>query len=127
MSAPSMRSRMRARYRLGFVAKYLRPLVFEKMHREGWRQYQVADWIGVPRHALSEYLSRRTHPSAERRARLLKLGCDEADLVRAELADKLEWWMRTNGATSLEVRESLGIIEAYRHELRQRDPQRRLA
>ena len=47
----------RRRYRYGFVARYLKPLVFDLMMVQEWRQYEVARWLGIPDHALSEYLT----------------------------------------------------------------------
>jgi len=81
------------RYRFGFLARYLRPLVFEARVSRSCRQYEVAQWLGIPSHALSEYLTRRSHPSSEREQKLLRLGCDVRRLRRAMLADKLGFWM----------------------------------
>jgi hypothetical protein len=108
----------RARYRFGFFARYLRQFVLAKMDAEGWKQFEVADWLDIPQHALSEYLNRHTHPSPERRTNLVRLGCQEAEMDRAEFTDKLEWWMSTHGLASAEVVASLESIQAYERELR---------
>jgi len=108
----------RARYRFGFFARYLRQFVLAKMDAEGWRQYDVAEWLGIPTHALSEYLNRHTHPGADRHAKLRKLGCQEAELARAEFADKLEWWMSSNGLAPEDVVEALERIQKYERQMR---------
>ena len=77
------------RYRFGFLARYLRPLVFEARVSRSCRQFEVAEWLEMPGHALSEYLTCRSHPSEEREQKLLRLGCDVRRLRRAILADKL--------------------------------------
>lgn len=46
--------RPRARYRFGFFARYLRQFVLAKIDAEGWRQYDVAKFLGMPTHGLSE-------------------------------------------------------------------------
>jgi len=111
-------ARQRARYRFGFFARYLRQFVLAKMDAEGWRQYDVARFLDMPTHALSEYLNRHTHPSQERRRKLLRLGCEEGELARAEFADKLEWWMSSNGLGPEAVIASLDSIQAYEQEMR---------
>jgi len=108
----------RARYRFGFFARYLRQFVLAKMDAEGWRQYEVAEWLDMPQHALSEYLNRHTHPSPDRRAKLLRLGCQAEELDRAEFADKLEWWMKTHGMAADDVVDSLEFIQTYEREMR---------
>jgi len=110
--------RPRARYRFGFFARYLRQFVLAKMDAEGWRQYDVAKFLDMPTHALSEYLNRHTHPSQERRRKLLRLGCEEGELARAEFADKLEWWMSSNGLGPDAVIASLDSIQRYEQEMR---------
>jgi hypothetical protein len=110
--------RPRARYRFGFFARYLRQFVLAKMDAEGWRQYDVAKFLDMPTHALSEYLNRHTHPSQERRRKLLRLGCEEGELARAEFADKLEWWMSSNGLGPDAVISSLDSIQRYEQEMR---------
>lgn len=84
------------RYPHGFFARYLREFVFDKMDIEGWRQYQVAEWVGIPDDTLSVYLNRHAHPTGERRELLARLGCDEREMIEAELADKLDLWMRAH-------------------------------
>ena len=108
----------RARYRFGFFARYLRSFVLAKMDAEGWRQYEVAAWLDMPTHALSEYLNRHTHPSPERRKKLLRLGCSEAELSRVEFADKLDWWMSSHGLGADDVIGSLDSIQRYEREVR---------
>lgn len=108
----------RARYRFGFFARYLRTFVLAKMDAEGWRQYDVAAWLDMPTHALSEYLNRHTHPSPERREKLLRLGCTETELARAEFADKLDWWMASHGLGPDDVINSLDAIQTYEREVR---------
>ncbi len=110
--------RPRARYRFGFFARYLRQFVLAKMDAEGWRQYDVAKFLDMPTHALSEYLNRHTHPSRDRRLKLLRLGCEESELARAEFADKLEWWMSSNGLGPDAVIASLDSIQSYEQEMR---------
>ncbi len=117
-AAAGASSRPRARYRFGFFARYLRQFVLAKMDAEGWRQYDVAKFLGMPTHALSEYLNRHTHPSLERRRKLLRLGCGERELARAEFSDKLEWWMASNGLGPDAVLASLDSIHAYEQEMR---------
>ena len=111
-------TKKRPRYRSGFLARYVRQFVLAKMDAEGWRQQSVADWLGIPDHALSEYLNRRTHPSPDRRATLFRLGCEKHELARAELLDKLEWWMDTNELSPNQMRNCLHQIQAYRYVLR---------
>jgi len=72
----------------------------------------------MPTHALSEYLNRHTHPSPDRRRQLLRLGCREEDLAGAEFADKLEWWMSSNGLGPEDVVGSLESIQSYEREMR---------
>jgi len=108
----------RPRYRYGFFARYLRQFVLAKMDAEGWRQYDVAKFLGMPTHALSEYLNRHTHPLHERRRQLLRLGCEQGELARAEFADKLEWWMSSNGLGPEAVTAALDSIQAYAQEMR---------
>lgn len=110
--------RPRVRYRFGFFARYLRQFVLAKMDAEGWRQYDVAKFLGMPTHALSEYLNRHTHPSQERHRKLLRLGCQEGELARAEFSDKLEWWMTSNGLGPDAVIASLDSIHSYEEEMR---------
>jgi transcriptional regulator with XRE-family HTH domain len=61
--------------------------------RQGLRQQEIARDVGLPPHALSEYLNCRAHPSEERQEVLTKLGCDLGRVRRAILADKLAYWM----------------------------------
>ncbi|NKB89207.1 MAG: hypothetical protein GKS06_13400 [Acidobacteria bacterium] len=83
----------RRRYRYGFVARYLKPLVFDLMMVRDIRQYEVARWLGIPDHALSEYLTARSHPSAERQQDLERIGAELRRLKRAMLADKIQYWI----------------------------------
>lgn len=105
------------RYPYGFFARYLRDHVFAKMDVEGWRQYQVADWVGIPDDALSVYLNRHAHPTPERRRLLSRLGCDDREMVEAELLDKLHLWMRTHGVERADVARYLETMGAYEAEL----------
>lgn len=100
------------RYPYGFFARYLRDYVFDKMDAEGWRQYQVAEWIGIPDDALSVYLNRHAHPTAERRRLLSRLGCREEEMQEAELLDKLDLWMRTHGVGPTDVHHFLERMRA---------------
>lgn len=114
----TVEGKARARYRFGFFARYLRQFVLAKMDAERWRQYEVAAWLDMPTHALSEYLNRHTHPSPGRRRKLLRLGCSEVELARAEFADKLDWWMSGNGLGPEDVLASLDEIQRYEREMR---------
>jgi len=106
---------MRApKYPLGFVARYLRHFAWRKMDAEGWRQYELADWLGIPDHALSTYLKRHALPPPERRHRFVDLGCDEQALGEAEVADRLELWIRNHGFDPDQVRRALERIEYER-------------
>lgn len=84
------------------------------MDAEQWRQYQLAEWLGIPDHALSTYLKRHAIPPPERMARLVELGCDERALAEASLADRLDLWMRTHGVDDAELRRALERIEYER-------------
>lgn len=100
------------RYARGFLARYLRPFVFDVMVRHEWSQAEVADSLGMPGHALSDYLSRRAHPSPEREQQLLRLGCDARRLRRVLLADKLAGLLETMDLCPDEARGALRRIEA---------------
>ena len=102
------------KYPLGFVARYLRHFAWKKMDAAQWRQYELAEWLGIPDHALSTYLKRHAIPPPERLARLVELGCDEKALFEAATADRLELWMRTHGIGVEEVRAALDRIEYQR-------------
>jgi len=110
------------RYRFGFLARYLRPLVFEARVSRGFRQYEVAEWIEIPGHALSEYLTRRSHPSEEREQKLMRLGCDVRRLRRAMLADKLSFWMEKMDLTVDDLDGAVRRVEAETHHAMVKDP-----
>ncbi|NKB90299.1 MAG: hypothetical protein GKS06_18995 [Acidobacteria bacterium] len=105
------------RYRYAFVARYLKPLVFETMLARGWRQYHVAEWLGMPDHALSEYLTGRSHPSEGRLRELGRLGCEMSRLRRAMLADKLTYWIDTMDIGVDDVVGAVRRIEAEQDRL----------
>lgn len=115
------------RYPYGFFARHLRDYVFEKMAAEGWRQYEVADWLGIPDDALSVYLNRHAHPTPERRRLLARLGCDERELLEVELLDKLDLWMRTHGAGRGDVLRFIERMRAHEAQLARRRARARVS
>ena len=104
----------RRRYRYGFVARYLKPLVFDLMVLREWRQYDVARALGIPDHALSEYLTARSHPSTDRQQDLEKIGAEVRRLRRAMLADKIQYWIDNMAFEIEDVYGALRRIEAER-------------
>ena len=113
------RPKQEGRYRSGFFARYLRRFVLAKIDAQGWRQQEVAEWLGIPEHALSDYLTRRAHPSADRRCQLERLGCVGQQLLRAQILDKLESWMDANDLDADQLGNCLHQIRAYEYELEQ--------
>ncbi len=106
------RKRAAGRYSQGFLARYLRPLIFEQTIARGWRQYHVAKWLGLTNHSLSEYLNRRAHPAMESLPQFEVLGCDVQRLRRAIVADKLLLWMEQLQLNSGDVERALRRIDA---------------
>ncbi len=109
------------RYRFGFLARYLRPLVFEARVSRSCRQYEIAEWLEIPGHALSEYLTRRSHPSGEREQKLMRLGCDVRRLRRAILADKLSFWMEKMDLTVDDLGGAVRRVDAEVHQATERE------
>ncbi len=100
------------RYRRGFLARYLRPFVFDTMLKHQWTQTQVAAWLGMPSKVLSDYLTGRAHPSPQREHELLRLGCDQRRLRRVLLSDKLAGLLESMDLCPDEARGALRRIEA---------------
>lgn len=111
-SEPELDSRRR--YRHAFLARYLKPLVFDAMLARGWRQYEVAEWLDISERALSEYLTGRSHPSDEQLRKFAPLRCDAGRVRRVILADKLAYWIDHMDAEIDDVRGALRRIEAER-------------
>ncbi len=109
------------RYRFGFLACYLRPLVFRARMSRGWRQYEIAEWLEIPDHSLSEYLTCRSHPSEEREQKLLRLGCNPRHLRRAILADKLSFWMDKRGLSEDDLGAAVRQVGAEMHRTTEND------
>lgn len=110
------------RYRFGFLARYLRPLVFDARVSRSCRQYEVAEWLEIPGHALSEYLTCRSHPSEEREQKLLRLGCDVRRMRRAMLADKLSFWMEKMDLTVDDLGGAVRRVDAEVHQVTEKGP-----
>ncbi len=101
-----------ARYREGFLARYLRPLIFEQTVVRGWHQYDVARWLGLTTEALSEYLNRRAHPCIDELDRFTKLGCEPGRLRRAIVADKLLLWMTQLHLDTADIERALQRLDS---------------
>jgi predicted transcriptional regulator len=81
----------------------------------GYRQYEVAKWLEIPDHSLSEYLTCRSHPSEDREEKLLRLGGDLRRLRRAILADKISFWIEKLDLTVDDAGGALRQVDAELH------------